>query len=282
MVFAALLAANVCLAFGPLFVREADVGPVASAFWRLMLAAPVLALLMLASGQRITDDSRPLGRAGWWTIVAAGLFFAADLAAWHLGILQTRVANATLFGNVTSFLFPIYGFLVARTLPTRMQAAALLLALAGAVILLGRSFELSPAYLAGDLLSMLAGLLYTFYLIAIDRLRAQMAAWPVLLTSTLAGTLPLLGFAWAAGEPIWPGDWTPLILLALMSQVVGQGLLIYAIARASALLVGLTLLTQPVTAALIGWTAYGERLSTVDLFGAAMIAAALVMVRRTG
>lgn len=282
MVFAALLAANVCLAFGPLFVREADVGPVASAFWRLMLASPVLALLMLASGQRITDDSRPLDRAGWWTIVAAGLFFAADLAAWHLGILQTRVANATLFGNVTSFLFPIYGFLVARTLPTRMQAAALLLALAGAVILLGRSFELSPAYLAGDLLSMLAGLLYTFYLIAIDRLRAQMAAWPVLLTTTVAGTLPLLGFAWAAGEAIWPGDWTPLILLALMSQVVGQGLLIYAIARASALLVGLTLLTQPVTAALIGWTAYGERLSTVDLFGAAMIAAALVMVRRTG
>lgn len=282
MVFAALLAANVCLAFGPLFVREADVGPVASAFWRLMLASPVLALLMLASGQRIAPAGRAPGKAAWLAILAAGLFFAADLAAWHLGILQTRVANATLFGNVTSFLFPIYGFLVARALPTRMQAAALLLALAGAVILLGRSFELSPAYLAGDLLSMLAGLLYTFYLIAIDRLRAQMAAWPVLLTTTLAGTLPLLGFAWAAGEAIWPGDWTPLILLALMSQVVGQGLLIYAIARASALLVGLTLLTQPVTAALIGWTAYGERLSTVDLFGAAMIAAALVMVRRTG
>lgn len=282
LVFAALIAANGCLAFGPLFVREADVGPIASASWRLILAAPMLAGLMWASGQRIAPKGTRLNGATWLVILAAGIFFAADLAAWHEGILRTRVANATLFGNVTSFLFPIYGFFVARSLPDRRQALAILLALAGAAILLGRSFELSPAHVVGDLLSMLAGLLYTFYLIAIDRLRTRLAAWPVLLLSTLAGIAPLIGFAAYAGETIWPQNWTPLILLALMSQVVGQGLLIYAIARASALIIGLALLTQPVTAAAIGWIAYDERLAAPELIGAGMIAAALVMVRRSG
>jgi len=281
-VFAALILANICLAFGPLFVREADVGPIASASWRLILAAPMLAALMWASGQRIALEGARLGSKSWLAILAAGIFFAADLAAWHEGILRTRVANATLFGNVTSFLFPIYGFFVARSLPDRKQTLAILLALAGTAILLGRSFELSPDHVVGDLLSMLAGLLYTFYLIVIDRLRTQLAAWPVLLLSTLAGIVPLIGFAMLAGESVWPQHWTPLILLALMSQVVGQGLLIYAIARASALIVGLALLTQPVTAAAIGWIAYDERLAAPELIGAAMIAVALVMVRRSG
>ena len=41
--FVAAVVANVALAFGPMFVRLTDTGPVAAAFWRLALAAPALA-----------------------------------------------------------------------------------------------------------------------------------------------------------------------------------------------------------------------------------------------
>ena len=43
--FAALIAGNVALALGPWLVRLADTGPVASAFWRLFLPIPLIALL---------------------------------------------------------------------------------------------------------------------------------------------------------------------------------------------------------------------------------------------
>src|SRR3546814_19964337 len=67
-------------------------------------------------------------------------------------------------------------------------------------------------------------------------------------------TLPLLlGAALALGETIMPQNWTPLIALALSSQVVGQGLLIWALPRFSPLVIGLTLLVQPAVAALAGW-----------------------------
>mgnify|MGYP003351542287 CR=1 FL=1 len=33
-----------------------------------------------------------------------GVAFAADLASWHLGIVRTTMANATLFGNAASFV----------------------------------------------------------------------------------------------------------------------------------------------------------------------------------
>lgn len=271
--FAALVAANALLAVGPLFVRVADVGPVASAFWRMTLALPILALLAARSG--IPRLSRGIVLA----LVLSGVFFAADLASWHLGILQTKLANATLFGNSTSLLFPIYGFLVARAWPSQRQGFALALAALGAALLMGRSYQLSPEHLIGDLLCVLAGIFYTLYFVLIARARATLSAWPLLALSTLAGAAPLLPLAVAMGESVIPVDWTPLIGLALCSQVIGQGLMVYVLGRLSPLVIGLGLLTQPVVAATIGWVVFGEHLGIADIVGAALVGLALVLVR---
>jgi drug/metabolite transporter (DMT)-like permease len=88
-----------------------------------------------------------------------------------------------------------------------------------------------------------------------------------------------LPIALVAGERIIPADWTYVFLLALGSQVFGQGLVVYAIGSVPPLVVGLTLLTQPAISGFVGWVAYGEKLSPLDWIGAAMIAAALVLVR---
>jgi len=273
--FAALILANLVLAAGPWMVRLADVGPVAAGFWRLALAVPFLAFIAWRQSR-----GRPFPG---WTIIAAiiigGLFFAADLAVWHEGILLTKLANATLFGNFASFLFAIYGFFLLRRLPGPVQAIALALAAIGTALLLGSSFELSPENLTGDLLALLAGLFYTFYLIAVDRARRVMAPLPVLAVATAAGTLPILLAANLLGEQVMPGDWTPLVLLSISSQLIGQGLLVYAMGHLSPVLVGLCFLTQPVAAAAIGWFAYDEQLSLGDGAGAILICVALVLIR---
>ncbi len=56
--------------------------------------------------------------------------------------------------------------------------------------------------------------------------------------------------------------------------------MVYALGRMSPLVIGLSLLTQPITAALTGWLMFDETLSPPDLAGAALIALALVLVRR--
>ena len=276
LAFAAMIGANITLAFGAWLVRLADVGPVAAGFWRLTLAAPVLLLLCLVARQPIPAMPRKM----WLVLAVGGLFFAADLAAWHVGILHTTLANATLFGNITSLTFPIYGFIIARALPGRAQAFALLLAAAGAVLLMGQSYQLSPQNLLGDLLCIAAGILYTFYLVAVSTARGRLQPLPTLMLATAFGALPLLAFAGAMGETIWPTAWTPLLLLALGSQVIGQGLMVYAMGHLPPLVIGVGLLIQPVVAATVGWTAYGEKLGTVDAIGAVAIAIALVLVRR--
>ncbi len=227
---------------------------------------------------RLMRQTLPRTQRSWWILSFAGLFFAADLIAWHSGILLTKLANATMFGNAASFFFVAYGFIVARQLPRRQQWIAMALAAGGAGLLLGRSYDLSPQYLAGDLLCLLGGLLYTGYLVAIDRARGQVQSWPALAVSTASGILPLLLVALAAGSVI-PEHWTPLLLLAIGSQIIGQGLMVYAIGHLSPMVIGMGLLTQPVIAAAIGWLAYAERLDALDFLGMAAIGLAIILAR---
>ncbi len=274
--FAGLMLGCVLLAFGPWFVRLADVGPVASGFWRLTLALPALGVIALRAERGATRPTPAL----IGMLALGGVFFALDLGSWHAGILRTRLANATLFGNVGSFFFVAYGFLIARRWPSRIQASAILLATAGVALLMGRSYELSRAHLVGDLLCAFAGLSYAGYMVAIDRVRGRLGTWGTLALATAAGAIVVLPIAAGLGETVWPHRWGPLFALAFGSQVLGQALIVSAIGALSPMVVGLGLLTQPVIAAAIGWLVYGERLTLPDLAGAAMIAAALVLIRR--
>ena len=272
----ALLAGSVLLSLGPLFVRAADTGPVAAGFWRMALAVPVLLVIARVTG----DPVRRLPRGLPMLFAISGLFFAADLAAWHLGIFQTKLANANLLGNSTSFLLPLWAFAASRTLPTRIQGTALGLAALGVVLLMGQSLELSRQNLIGDILCLLAGVFYTVYLVLMAKARDTMGAWPVLAWSTIMSAPPLLLLAAVLGEQILPSNWTPLLLLTLCSQILGQSLMIYAIGRVAPLLFGITLLIQPVISAALGWSLYNERLTLLDWVGVGLIGLALVIVRQ--
>ena len=273
--FPSLLIGSSLLAFGPWLVRLSEVGPVAAGFWRLSLALPFLLVIARVAGQPVHWPGRALG-----VIIAfAALFFAADLAAWHAGIHMTKLGNATLFGNVASFAFAGWGLWLARSWPSPVQGAALALAALGAALLMGSSAELSLRNLQGDMLALSAGLLYAGYLIAVERAREKLAPVPLLFLASAFGAAMLLPFSLLLGETIIPDNWTFVVVLAISSQVLGQGLLVYAIGALPPLVVGLTLLTQPAISALVGWVVYGETLQPFDWVGAAAIATALVLVR---
>ena len=273
--FPALLIGSSALAVGPWLVRMTGVGPVAAGFWRLALALPFLFAIACIVGQPVHWPGRVLGLI----IAFAAFFFAADLAAWHVGIHMTKLGNATLFGNVASFAFAGWGLWLARSWPSPVQGASLILAAVGAALLMGSSAELSVRNLQGDMLALSAGLLYAGYLIAVERARETLAPLPLLFLSSALGAMMLLPFSMLLGETIIPDNWTFVVILAISSQVVGQGLLVYAIGGLSPLVVGLTLLTQPAISAFIGWSVYDETLSPLDWIGAAAIAAALILVR---
>ena len=276
LAFAALLAGNIAIAFGPLLVRFADSGPIATGFWRLALATPFLFFVGYRFGFRFSA----LGKSTIWLATIAGLFFGVDIILWHIGIFQTKMANATLFANCASLILVVYGIFVARKMPSKWESAAVLFAFVGAALLMGQSLDLSPLHFQGDILSLGAGLTYTVYLVLMMRVRQNTESWGALGMASAVAAVILLTGSIVAGEQVIPTVWWPVVLLAFTSQFFGQGCLTYALPHFSPLVIGLALLFQPALSAAAGWLAFGETLTAMDFTGSALVMIAFVLVRK--
>lgn len=267
---AILIAGAVVIGVGPILVRWSDAGPAATAFWRLTLAVPLMAVLAVrgrASGGSVGPPSRAM--------LLAGLMFAADIAAWHYGLHLTSVANATVLSNLTPILVAIVGWALYRERPSPRFALALALAVGGCVLIGaakgGGGRGTDPH--AGDALSTLAAVFYGGYFLAVRAARAKAGTAAVMLWSGLVSAPLLLVVALALGEQLTPATslgWAAVAGLALM-HVTGQGAIAWALGRLPTALAAVVVLVQPIVAALLGWLLLGEAITPLQALGAAVV-----------
>src|SRR5436190_19646392 len=164
--FLALLVGGCAIALAGIFVRLADVGPMASAFRRMALAAPVL--WRLAARESATTRSAPLP---WRGIIASGASFAGDLVLWHWALTYTTVANATLESNFAPIFVALGLWLIYRRLPSKAFVFALVTALAGAILMIGPHFDIGGMRLVGDGLGFASAIFYAAYRLAVKSVR---------------------------------------------------------------------------------------------------------------
>lgn len=277
---AALLAGAIAIAASPLFVKVSETGPIATGFWRVALALPVLWAWSALGQQERHAGSFAANRR---LMVAAGLLFAGDLAVWHWSIVLTSVANATLLANLAPIFVTLAVWLWYRRRPGGAFLAGMAVALAGMTMLLGGDFRLSGGELAGDCLGVVTAMFYAGYQLAVTRLRARASTASIMAWSGLITACALLPLALLSGEQILPATamgWVKLIGLALISQAAGQSLIAYAMAHLPATFSSVGLLLQPVMAALFAWVLLGETLSGIAIAGGVAVLVGIAIAHR--
>lgn len=276
----ALLAGAAFIALSPIFVRVSEAGPTATAFWRVALAVPALwTLYWLKPAPR----ARRYG-GKWPLLLAAGLAFAGDLAFWHTSIQLTSVANSTLLANLASIFVTLAAWIFLRQRPSGLFLAGLGAALVGVTLLVHTSLEFSRTGLLGDALGVVTALFYAGYLLAVKGLRDRgETTLHLMAVTTTITALMLLPVALATGEPMLPHTatgWWVLVGLALVSHAAGQGLIAYALAHLPAAFSSVSLLFQPVMAALLAWLLLAEPLVALQLAGGVIVLAGIYLSRR--
>lgn len=277
---AALFSGAVFIALSPIWVRVSEVGPTASAFWRVFLAVPLLWILFFSSRTKEKKIVPP----DWPIMLAAGIAFAGDLAFWHWSIQYTSVANSTLLANLASIFVTLAAWVLWKQRPSATFLAGLAAALAGVALLVRASLGISPTALLGDGLGVVTAMFYAWYLLSVKGLRDRGAATLQLMavTTTLTAAI-LLPVALASGESLLPGTaagWLKLLGLAWISHAAGQGLIAYALAHLPAGFSSVGLLFQPVMAALFAWVLLGEALSALQVAGGLVVLAGIALARR--
>jgi len=267
-------------------VRFSEAGPVATAFWRVFLALPILWIWALASD-----------RGGHWQSVRAhpgmllliGFCFAGDLAVWHWSILLTSVANATLLSNLAPIFVTLGAWWLFRDAPKKLFLGGLTAALCGTVLLIGTGSGLSAAghsghALLGDALGVVTAMFYAGYQMAVTRLRTQVATATLMAWSGLVMSALLLPVALLMGEQILPqtaAGWINVIALALIAQAAGQSLIAWAMAHLPGTFSSVGLLWQPVAAALFAWLLIGETMGALQFAGGLLVLAGIAIARRS-
>ncbi|MGC9236663.1 MAG: DMT family transporter [Thiomonas sp.] len=309
MDFFVLLLGGAVLGLAGVFVRLADttahLGPFASAFWRMALAAPFLLAWAMVQWQlqrkpRTAAPDPDPGRAppqvfstrpappallAHWPTWALALFaaamFALDLVFFHLAVITTAVGNATLESNFAPVLITLAFWIITRHAPRPVFLAGLAAALAGAALMIGPNFGHSKALL-GDASGLFSAVFYAAYQVGIQQARQRLSTAPLMAVVTLLAAVVLWPFALAEGR-MWPTaaiGWVWVIGLALLVQIGGQVVIAYAVRRLNPALSSVGLLVQPAMAVVYAWILLGEALTAAQLLGAGLVLAGIYLARR--
>lgn len=273
-----LLAGAAMISFAPVFVKLVSLAPTASAFYRTAIGGAVL-IAWVATRQR---PATPRSRTAWLFMVAAGVLFAADLAAWHRSIWYVGPGLATLLGNFQVFVLALVGVFVYGERARPQLWIAIIMALAGLVLIVGTDWStLERDYRWGVIFGLLTAVAYAAYILALRRARQASprgSAAADLGTVSLLTALVLFTSSAVGGDGIpLPGaiDFGLLAGYALVAQVFGWLLISRSLPRVPASRAGLALLLQPTLAFVWDVLFFSTPFSARQAAGAALAIAAI-------
>ena len=281
----ALFVGAITIAFAPILVRLSEVGPSSTGFHRFLLAIPLYWAIAatLPRSDAPEGAEKPKTLRDFLLISMAGVYLAADVAVWHYSIQMTTVANSTLLANVAPVSVVLAGWILFRTRVTGTYLIGLAAAMTGVFILSRASLSLSQDHFIGDLLGVLTAVFYAAYQMSVERLRKRFSTVTIMKYAIPASALIMLPVALASGDDLLPvtlAGWGFLIALAAGPQVFGQGLIAWALAHLPVAFASVSLLVQPVTAALVAWALFGEQIGAQQAAGGVIVLAGIMLARR--
>jgi drug/metabolite transporter (DMT)-like permease len=282
---AALLLGGIFLGCSPILVRISQIGPIATAFWRLILALAPLGLVFARASRAEGTSGLPATAADHLTAALPGVFLAGDLVAWHISLHMTSVANSTLLANMAPIFVTLASWLFLREKITRAFLAGLALSIIGVVVLNGGGFSAGgDSHIRGDAVAVGAAMFYAGYFVMLSRARARFSTAIVMMWSTVAAAICILPMALVFERAFVPyalAGWLILLGLGWLVHAGGQGLITFSLAWLPATFSSLTLLIQPVVATVLARIILNEPLGAVQIVGGSIVIAGILLARRT-
>jgi len=264
-------------------IKLADTGPATAAFYRCLLALPLLIALAVLE-QRKRGPRPAAARRGAF---AAGLCLAVDLVLWNHAIAEVGAGVATVLGNLQVLFVAFAAWALFGERPERRFLIFLPVVMVGVVLVSGMvggdGGGTHP--LAGVEYGLGTSVAYAVFLLILRRSSASTphVAGPLseVTTGAALGAL-LLGLVFGGLQLRigWPSfGW--LLLLALLSQTLGWLLITSSLPRLPAAIASLILLLQPAAAMLLAYLVLAEQPTLIQIAGAVVVCTGVLAISLT-
>ena len=280
--FYVLLLGIVFLASGGVFVKLSELGPIATAFYRILLAMPLAWVWMwVATPVRARTGELPANR-DLLILSLSGVFLALDLICWHISFHYTTMANANLLANLMPFVVIPLAWVLFQERIGRVFAVGLTVAVLGLYVLMSGKLNPSPAHFVGDFLAALTAVFYGAYFLTVGRLRRKFNAGEILFWGGFSAVAVLLAASLLFEGDIFPRTllgWLTLSALAVFSHIGGQGLVAVSLGRMPLPFSSVVVLLQPVVAAFYALLIFQEKLSQWEIIGMLIVLAGIYIAK---
>ncbi len=270
----ALAWAQAGFALFPIFgkLALATIPPLVLAALRVTSAA-----LLLESIRRIAGPGETLQAPDRkWVLLYALLGVSFNQVLFILGLSLTTAINTTILTATIPVFTLAVAVLLGREAMTLRAVAGVVLACAGALVLLNaESFDWQSRYLRGNLLLLANGLSYSLYLVLSRPILARYRVLTIVSGVFSYGAVPIAFFALPAltrfaPSRVTPVSWASLVGVVAFCTVLPYLLNSWALARTEASRVAFYIFLQPVIASALAIWILNETL-TLRTVGAALL-----------
>jgi drug/metabolite transporter (DMT)-like permease len=292
LAIASLVLSLIAFAFVPLLIRwcEEEISPEATMFNRFWIAALIILcgqglqkIKQILTNQQpaeniINQESVAIAPTFdyqlllLWIITVTSFAIAPVLWGWSLQ--HTSIANSALMHNLTPLFTTLGGWLFFKTQFNRRFILGTAIAIGGAVALGINDFQLDIHKIQGDTLSLISALFVAVNLLGMERLRDKFSSSLIQLWICIVGMLLTMLVTLGLGQQLFPSSpqsWLAVFTLAIVGQILGQGLITYSLSYFSASFVALVFLLDPVLTAIAAWFVFGETLNLWNAIAFAII-----------
>lgn len=223
---------------------------------------------------------RGLPRRTWWSAAALGTIYGLAQIPQYYGLqITTASASGLLIGSYVIFTPPL-ALLLWRIRSTARTYLGVGLAGLGLA-----TFSLQDARLGvGELLAILAAVLYALHIVCMGRWSTPGQAWAMTTIQMLAISVVVTVPALVRGPELPSGaaDWAAIGYLAVVSGALAIGVQTWAQTRIPATHAAIIMAAEPIWAAGLAVAILGDLLTWRMVFGAAMLLAANVLAATGG
>jgi drug/metabolite transporter (DMT)-like permease len=245
-----------------LFIRAADTDLATIIFWRGTFGVIGMAIVLLTfQGWAGLGSFRRLGRAGWAYVLISVLTLPAYLASLHL----TSIAHVAIIYATVPLMTACLAWVVLREAAPRSAIIASLVALCGAVLMMGLSTD-------GTLLGDTLALAMTFGMAVLVVLARRNPEIPALAAGMLATSLTVVAVI-PLTATVLPATDTILILaiFGLSNSLLGFALFILGSRRIPAVETALIGALEAPIAPVWVWLMFGETPGLATLIGGLIV-----------
>ena len=246
-----------------------DVTPFAYLVLRFIIAVIVLAPFAIVIMRRTGEDRRMLLRVG----VIAGVLLFGGYATQTVGLQYTTPSTSAFLTGLYVMFTPLVEAVVRRAWPPRRVLGSTVLATIGLYLLTGADLSLGR----GELLTLACALIFAVWIVYQGGYAARIH--PIPFTTLQMLTLVIVGLPAMARQGVGelsPTAWFAIVFTGVACSAVALSLQLWGQQRIPPTRAALILLLEPVFAGLVSFVD-GERLGAVELFGAAVILAAIAL-----